>query len=103
VVSGRKFEVSIGTDQFRSGISIRCQPDEIEGADEIDRVMNIGWLMEENYHLVEEDLKVVRSAIGEAILLKVIIESTGAQSYRMFGLTHGILSGHNEILSPLLR
>jgi deoxyribose-phosphate aldolase len=80
VVSGRKFEVSIGTDRFRSGFSIRCQPDEIEGADEIDRVMNIRWLMEGNYHLVEEDLEVVRSAIGEAILLKVIIESAGAQS-----------------------
>jgi len=46
-----------------------------EGVDEIDMVMNIGWLMEGNLQGVEKDLKAVRSAIGETIVLKVIIES----------------------------
>ena len=47
-----------------------------EGVNEIDMVMNIGWLMEGNFKGVETDLKAVRSAVGEAIVLKVIIESS---------------------------
>jgi deoxyribose-phosphate aldolase len=46
-----------------------------EGADEIDMVANIGALKSGNFKLVEEDIKVVRNAIGDEKTLKVIIET----------------------------
>ncbi|MEE8349173.1 MAG: deoxyribose-phosphate aldolase [Acidobacteriota bacterium] len=46
-----------------------------EGVDEIDMVMNIGWLMDGELQRVEEDIRGVRAALGNEIVLKVIIES----------------------------
>ena len=45
------------------------------GADEVDMVMNVGWFLEGNFRLVEEDIGQTRSAIGEDTVLKVIIET----------------------------
>ena len=45
-----------------------------EGADEIDMVINLGWLKDGRYDLVEEEIRAVKKACGEKIL-KVIIET----------------------------
>ena len=44
------------------------------GADEIDMVVNIGWVKEKKYDLAEEEIKVLKKACGRKIL-KVIIET----------------------------
>lgn len=44
------------------------------GADELDMVINIGWLKEKKYHLVEEEIRALRTVcVGK--ILKVIIET----------------------------
>lgn len=45
-----------------------------DGADEIDMVINIGWLKQGDNKLVEEDIAAVKNAIGDKVL-KVIIET----------------------------
>lgn len=45
-----------------------------DGADEIDMVLNIGWLKDKNFDAVEEDIKAIKEAIGDKIL-KVILET----------------------------
>ncbi|MFT0716607.1 deoxyribose-phosphate aldolase [Flagellimonas lutimaris] len=44
------------------------------GADEIDMVINIGWLKSEMYDAVREEINTIKQAIGDKIL-KVIIET----------------------------
>ena len=44
------------------------------GASEIDMVINIGWLKDKKYDLIEEDIKSLKDVCGEKIL-KVIIET----------------------------
>lgn len=44
------------------------------GADEIDMVINIGWVKEGRYDLVEEEIRKIKEACGSHIL-KVIIET----------------------------
>lgn len=44
------------------------------GASEIDMVINIGWLRDKKYDLVEEEIRTLKAACGERIL-KVIIET----------------------------
>ena len=44
------------------------------GASEIDMVINIGWLKDKKYELIEEEIRVLKAACGEKIL-KVIIET----------------------------
>ena len=44
------------------------------GANELDMVINIGWLKEKKYHLVEEEIRALRTVCGGKIL-KVIIET----------------------------
>ncbi|MBO0342681.1 MAG: deoxyribose-phosphate aldolase [Bacteroidota bacterium] len=44
------------------------------GADEIDMVINIGWMKSEMYDAVRDEIKVIKQAIGDKIL-KVIIET----------------------------
>ena len=44
------------------------------GASEIDMVINIGWLKDKKYYLVEEEIRTLKAACGEKIL-KVIIET----------------------------
>ena len=46
-----------------------------EGASEIDMVMNIGALKSRDLKLVEEDIRWVRRACGQRVILKVIIET----------------------------
>lgn len=44
------------------------------GASEIDMVINIGWLKDKKYDLLEEEIRTLKAACGERIL-KVIIET----------------------------
>ena len=44
------------------------------GASEIDMVINIGWLRDKRYDLVENEIRTIKAACGEKIL-KVIIET----------------------------
>ena len=44
------------------------------GAAEIDMVINIGWLRDKRYDLVEDEIRTIKAACGEKIL-KVIIET----------------------------
>ncbi len=44
------------------------------GASEIDMVINIGWLKDKKYDLVEDEIRTLKKACGEHIL-KVIIET----------------------------
>ncbi len=44
------------------------------GAEEIDMVINVGWLKDKRYDLVEEEIKTLKAACGEKVL-KVIIET----------------------------
>lgn len=45
-----------------------------EGADEIDMVINIGWLKDKKYADIEKEIKAIKNVCGEKIL-KVIIET----------------------------
>ena len=45
-----------------------------DGADEVDMVINIGWLKSHMYKEVEDDIRAVKKACGEKVL-KVIIET----------------------------
>lgn len=44
------------------------------GAEEIDMVINIGWLKDKKYDLLEQEIRTLKAACGEKIL-KVIIET----------------------------
>lgn len=44
------------------------------GADEIDMVINIGWVKDKKFDLIEEEIRILKAACGEKIL-KVIIET----------------------------
>lgn len=55
------------------------------GAAEIDMVINIGWVKDQKYDLVEEEIRTLKAACGEKIL-KVIIETcllTDAEKIKM--------------------
>ena len=45
-----------------------------KGADEIDMVINLGWVKEQRFDLIEKEIRVLKEACGEKIL-KVIIET----------------------------
>ncbi len=45
-----------------------------EGADEIDMVINIGWLKDKKYKDIEKEIKAIKNVCGERIL-KIIIET----------------------------
>lgn len=44
------------------------------GADEVDMVINLGWVKDGRFDLVEEEIRKIKEAIGEKIL-KVIVET----------------------------
>jgi deoxyribose-phosphate aldolase len=45
------------------------------GADEIDMVINIGWLKEGDYDNVTEEIRLIKEACGSRVILKVIVET----------------------------
>lgn len=44
------------------------------GADEIDMVINLGWLKDKRYDLIEEEIRAIKAICGEN-LVKVIVET----------------------------
>ncbi len=54
--------------EFETKDAIAC------GADEIDMVINLGWLRDGRYDLVEQEIRTLKAACGDRIL-KVIIET----------------------------
>ncbi len=58
------------------------------GAEEIDMVINIGWLRDKKYDLLEEEIRILKAACGDKIL-KVIIETcllTEEEKIKMCGI-----------------
>ncbi len=58
------------------------------GAEEIDMVINIGWLRDKKYDLLEEEIRTLKAACGDKIL-KVIIETcllTEEEKIKMCGI-----------------
>ena len=51
------------------------------GADEIEVVLNLSYLKDEKYDLLEAELKAIREAVGDKIL-KVIIETKALEDYQ---------------------
>ncbi len=45
------------------------------GAQEVDMVLNIGWMKDRDYDAVQKDIEAVRQAAGPDVVLKVIIET----------------------------
>ncbi len=45
------------------------------GAQEVDMVINIGWMKDKDYEAVQKDIEAVRAATGKDAVLKVIIET----------------------------
>lgn len=60
--------MTTGTKEFETREAI------LNGATEIDMVINIGWLKDKKYDLVEEEIRRLKGVCGENIL-KVIIET----------------------------
>ena len=52
----------------------------MEGADEIDIVMNLGYLMEENFDELTEEIQEIKERCGEEVKLKVILETGALES-----------------------
>lgn len=46
----------------------------LNGADEIDMVINLGWLKDRHYKMIEDEIRALKKVCGEKIL-KVIIET----------------------------
>lgn len=60
--------MSTGTKEFETREAIA------NGASEIDMVINLGWLKDQKYDLVEEEIRILKAVCGKNIL-KVIIET----------------------------
>ncbi len=45
-----------------------------EGADEIDMVINVAMAKEKNFDYISEEVRIVRSALPDTVILKVILE-----------------------------
>lgn len=60
--------MTTGTKEFETGDALA------NGASEIDMVINLGWLKDQKYDLVEEEIRILKAACGKNIL-KVIIET----------------------------
>lgn len=60
----------------------------LNGADEIDMVINLGWLKDRRYEMIEEEIRALKKICGEKIL-KVIIETcllTEEEKIQMCGI-----------------
>ena len=59
------------------------------GADEVDMVINLGWVKEGRFDLVEKEIRAVKEAAGERIL-KVIIETCLLEVDEKIRLCHAV-------------
>ena len=56
------------------------------GADEVDMVINLGWVKDNRFDLVEEEIRKIKEAVGDKIL-KVIIETCLLTEFSKAGAT----------------
>lgn len=59
------------------------------GADEIDMVINLGWVKEGNFQAVEEEIRALKAVAGEKVL-KVIIETCQLTDDEKIALCHAV-------------
>ena len=61
----------------------------LNGADEIDMVINIGWAKEGKFDAIEDEIRTLKEACGEKIL-KVIIETCLLTDEEKIALCHAV-------------
>ncbi len=64
-----------------------------DGADEIDMVANIGWLVSGRYVEVEREIAAVRGALPSSVVLKVIIEAGKLTEAQQIDATKAVING----------
>ncbi|UJH91666.1 deoxyribose-phosphate aldolase [Antarcticibacterium sp. 1MA-6-2] len=67
------------------------------GADEIDMVINIGWLKSEHFKAVEDEIAEIKKAIGDRIL-KVIIETCYLTEEEKIAACHAALNAKADFV-----
>nr|MBN2276674.1 deoxyribose-phosphate aldolase [candidate division Zixibacteria bacterium] len=72
IISVAGFPLSANTTAIKIAEAVRAVED---GADEIDMVANIGWMVSGEYDKVEDEISQVRKHLPKECLLKVIIET----------------------------
>ncbi len=68
-----------------------------KGTDEIDMVINVGWLKSGEYELVREEIGKVKKAIGEKVL-KVIIETCYLTKEEIIKACHLVVEGDADFI-----
>jgi deoxyribose-phosphate aldolase len=64
-----------------------------DGADEIDMVVNIGWLYSGEYRAAEEEIYEVRRNLADDIILKVIIEAPRISPEAQVAAVKAVING----------
>ena len=67
------------------------------GADEIDMVINIGWVKDGRYDLVEEEIRCLKAACGDKIL-KVIIETCYLTKEEKISMCHAVTEAKADFI-----
>ena len=95
ILSAVGFPLSANTTEIKSAEAAWSVED---GADEIDMVANVGWLAMGEYGKVEKEIALVRKAIGENILLKVIIECPRISAEVQVGAVSAVINGGTQFV-----
>lgn len=69
----------------------------LNGADEIDMVINIGWVKDGKFDAVEEEIRTLKAACGEKIL-KVIIETCLLTDEEKIALCHAVTNAGADFI-----
>lgn len=69
----------------------------LNGADEIDMVINIGWVKDGKFDAVEEEIRTLKAACGEKIL-KVIIETCLLTEDEKIALCHAVTNAGADFI-----
>jgi deoxyribose-phosphate aldolase len=90
VVSVAGFPLGANRPDIKVAESVEAVED---GAEEIDLVANIGWLVSGQFVDVETEIRKVRRQLPSGILLKVIIESGKLTEQQQIDATSAVISG----------
>ena len=71
-----------------------------KGADEIEVVMNLSYLKDEKYSLLEEEIMQLRKAAGDKVL-KVIMESKALEDYQKANAANNTARGDEYVAKSL--
>lgn len=64
-----------------------------DGAQEIDVVANLGWIASGNWQALQNETAEIRSAIGERVILKVILETALWSEQHIIGACSAVVAG----------